>query len=164
MKPPRQPRVLARFRKADEGAALVEFGLLLPVLLLFLALSIEGGRTFVAYQTAIAGVRDASRYLSRAMPANACDTGASTAEWDEKLKDIVSLSQDGESAFSPTVSIGDVTSALVCTSGDYRGGAAPIATITAELEISLPFSAIFSSSSKTAISTFVRDSTRIIGS
>ena len=150
----------------DDGAALVEFGLLLPSLLVFLALSVEGGRTFWSYQTTVTGVRDAARYLSRVVPANVCENGGSTAGWDAKLTEIVRTTQDGQSLFPQAVSIDAVTSALSCQSGGFRGGPAAVATVTATLQIGYPFSGLFNLAgvSVETITTSVSDTTRVLGS
>src|SRR5687767_807230 len=63
---------LARLARNERGVALVEFAILLPILLLLFAVTIEGTRMMWSYQTAIAGVRDAARYLGRITPSNVC--------------------------------------------------------------------------------------------
>ena len=67
-------RFSSRFAEREDGAALVEFALLLPIFLLLFAMAVEGSRTFWSYQTAIAGVRDAARYVARAAPAKSTRT------------------------------------------------------------------------------------------
>ena len=59
---------------------MVEFAILLPILLLVFAVIVEGGRLMWSYQTVVAGVRDATRYVARAAPANICSTGGSLAD------------------------------------------------------------------------------------
>lgn len=159
-------RGITRFTRSQDGGALVEFGILLPTLLIFLAVSVEGSRTFWSYQTTITGVRDAARYLSRVVPHDICDNGGSTTAWDAKLAEIVRLSQSGESLFPVAVSVDAVTSSLVCKAGDYRGGQAPVATVTAELQIGYPFASIFGliGQTVTTVHTTVSDSARVLGS
>ncbi len=154
-----------RFRRAQDGAALVEFALLLPVFMLFIGLAVEGGRTFWAYQTTITGVRDATRYLSRVVGNDACTSGATTSGWDETLARIVRTDLSGETLLPVAVSIESVTSTLNCIEGDYRGGAAPVATVTATLRIRYPFSGLLrlGGLDVDTVTTTVSDSTRILG-
>lgn len=151
--------------KNEDGAALVEFAILLPSLLLFLAVSIEGGRTFWAYQSTISGVRDAARYLSRVVPSDICATNSSVSQWDEKLTDIVRNSQTGSSLFPAGIAVSSVTSTLACIGGNYRGTTAPIATVTAHLEIDYLFSGVFSfiGVPLERVRTTVSDQSRVLG-
>ena len=57
-------RHLRSLRRSEDGAVLVEFGLLLPTFVLFFAMAVEGSRTFWSYQATISGVRDAARYVA----------------------------------------------------------------------------------------------------
>lgn len=156
---------LPQFLRNEDGAALVEFGILLPTLLLFLAVSVEGSRTFWSYQTTIAGVRDATRYLSRVAPHDVCASGGSTSAWDEKLTDIVRNTQDGQSLFRVAVSVDEVTSVLACETEGLRGGQTPVATVTAHLQIAYPFASLFTlfGAAAATVNTTVSDSTRILG-
>lgn len=156
----------ARFRRDDSGAALVEFGMILPVLLLFFALSVEGARTFHAYQTTIAGVRDAARYLSRVVPADICDTGGTVSGWNGALTAIVRNGQDGRSLFDPTVRIEGVAATLDCTRGDWRRGSVGVAGVTATLAIDYPFAGLFRFAGARLgdVRTSVADRARVVGS
>jgi Flp pilus assembly protein TadG len=58
-------RLLSRFRKAHDGAALVEFSLLAPVLILLMCGLSEFGNALRQYHIMEKGVRDAARYLTR---------------------------------------------------------------------------------------------------
>lgn len=62
----------ARFLRDEDGVALVEFAVVLPMMLLVLAIIFEGTRLLLSYQAAISGVRDATRFLSRVVPATVC--------------------------------------------------------------------------------------------
>ena len=65
--------LLLRFFKRSEGAALVEFAILLPVFVLAFFTIVEFSRTFFSYQGAVVGVRDAARAeSSRGPPCGAC--------------------------------------------------------------------------------------------
>lgn len=157
---------IRRLVRDDAGAALVEFGLLLPTLLLFFALVIEGSRTFWSYQAVIAGVRDATRYVGRAEMSDACTTGADIARWTAKATTIVRETSDGGAIFPASITVGSVTPSLVCVSGGFRGGQVPVVTVTANLDITYPFSGLFKLAgiSLGAVKTSVSDSTRVYGS
>ena len=55
-------------RMSQRGAAIVEFALLIPMLLLLTFIVIEFGRALMEYNTVAKSVRDASRYLSIQLP------------------------------------------------------------------------------------------------
>mgnify|MGYP006169453799 CR=1 FL=1 len=157
----RSPRIFAR---DERGAALVEFAIILPMMLLFLALSVEGARTFWAYQATISGVRDAARFLSRVVDVDICATGGSVSQWDGRLLTIVRDARDGGTVFPSGVTVRSVGATLACESG-FRGGAAGVATVTAKLDIDYPFSGVFTliGMDLTSVATQVRDQARVIG-
>jgi Flp pilus assembly protein TadG len=64
-------RLLSRFWKARDGAALVEFSLLAPVLILLMCGLSEFGNALRQYHIMEKGVRDAARYLTR-VPMSGC--------------------------------------------------------------------------------------------
>ena len=157
--------MIARFAKDQSGAAFIEFGIMLPMLLLLFGVAVEGTRTFWSYQTTLTGVREAARYLSRAVDANICATGGSTTAWDPTLGAIVRESLSGEALIPSGVSVGQVSSTLTCTASGFRGGLVGVATVTASLSISLPFSGLFTQSgeNKAGLSTSISDSARVLG-
>ncbi|WP_417208463.1 TadE/TadG family type IV pilus assembly protein [Antarctobacter sp.] len=157
-------RTLRFFRQNDSGAAIVEFAIILPMMLMFLGLSIEGARMFWAFQTTVAGVQDATRYLSRAMPSDSCSAGRSTDAWDEKLGEIVRASYTGATPFPKSVSITTVQSSLTCTTGTYRGGQVGVANVTATLQMTYPLSGLIElvGGAFPTISTSVTDSARVL--
>lgn len=55
-------------KNEQQGVALVEFALVLPVLLILAALTIDLGRAVFRYNTTVKTVRDAARYLSVQAP------------------------------------------------------------------------------------------------
>lgn len=64
-------RSLPRFGKSREGAALVEFSLLAPVLILLMCGLAEFANAMRQYHVMEKGVRDAARYLTR-VPMSGC--------------------------------------------------------------------------------------------
>ena len=163
-----QTRLLAfarQLRDDRSGAALVELGILLPVLMLLFAVIIEGSRTFWGYQAAIFGVRDAARYLARVAPSDLCTSGGSVATFGAALETIVRQSAGGNEVFPTSITINSVVPGFACSAGNYRGGAAAIATVTASLTITYPFSGLFTLVGGTlgTVNTVVVDQSRIYG-
>jgi len=155
----------ARFARDEDGAALVEFGLLLPTFLLFFAMAIEGSRTFWSYQAVISGVRDAARFVGRAAASEICTTGGNLSGMTDRVTQIVRETSDGAALFPSSITVGSVTPSLTCISGDYRLTQTPIGTVTAQLQISYPFQAVFALVGVTLapVTTTVTDRSRIFG-
>lgn len=157
------------FRKTlrdDKGTALVEFAILMPILLLVFAVTIEGGRLMWSYQTVAAGVRDASRYLARITPEDICTAGGSVAGTTSDLEDIVRQSINGSSLFPAGITVNSVTPSLSCIVGIYRVSPAPIAQVSASLTVTFPFAGLFSFAGQSLgqITTSITDQSRIYGS
>ncbi len=158
-------RHLAALRRSDEGAALVEFGLLLPTFLLFFAVAVEGARTFWSYQATISGVRDAARFVGRAAPSNICTTGGSLSGLTAEVTAIVRETTSGDALFPSSITVNSVTPTLTCIAGGYRLTQTPIANVTATLQIAYPFQSVFAFLGTTLppVTTSVTDSSRIFG-
>lgn len=156
---------LVGFTKEERAAALVEFAILLPIMLLVFAVIIEGSRLMISFQTAIGGVRDATRYLSRVVPTDICTTGGSIAGYTPKLQTIIGQSMSGNSVLPTSVVVTNVLLTYNCVVGAYRLSPAPVATVTATVEITFPFVGIFGLNGSTlgVITTDVTDSSRIFG-
>lgn len=157
--------LLERFRKDQHGAALVEFAISLPLVLLLFAAIIEGGRMVWAYQAASAGVRDAARYLARVAPRDICTAGGSVATFSATLKQIVERDQAGNAFFPTGMTVNSVTPTLNCVAGTYRNGAA-IAQVSANISITMPFSNVFSFAGQrlSNVTATITDQSRIYGS
>ena len=82
---------LVAFRKANSGAALVEFAICLPLLLLVMAIIVEGTRITWTYQAAASGVRDATRMIARLAPDDICTGTANIGDFKTEATDIVQL-------------------------------------------------------------------------
>ncbi|WP_170311772.1 TadE/TadG family type IV pilus assembly protein [Sulfitobacter sabulilitoris] len=158
-------RRLPRFWRAEDGAALVEFAMLVPVALVFVAFTFEASRTFWGYQTTITGVRDATRYLSRVVPGDVCDSGGAVSGWNTKLTEIVRDTRSGDTLFPASIRIVGVSATLECVAGDYRKATVPVAAVTATLAIDYPFKGIFRLVGVTLddVTTVVRDQARVLG-
>jgi hypothetical protein len=159
------PAFARRLRTDTSGTALVELGILIPILLLIFGVIIEGSRTFWSYQAAISGVRDASRYLARIAPRDLCSSGGSVGGYTSALETIVRQSAGGTDLFPPSITINSVVPSFGCSGGGYRGGPAAVATVTASLTITYPFSGVFSLVGSTlgTKDTVVVDQSRIYG-
>ena len=154
-----------RFARNDDGAILVEFGLVMPVMLLLLAVTLESARLMWSYQSVIAGVRDASRYLSRVTPADICTSGGSVAGLTTTLKSIVEQDINGNNLFPSSVTVNSVTPSLSCVSGTYRMHPAPVGQVSANITIQFPLGGILTlfGSGATSVTTDVADTSRIFG-
>lgn len=146
-------KTFSRFRREETGAALVEFGMILPLLLAFSAVVVEGGRLFWIYQSANAGVRDAARTLARLAPKDICPTG-SVAGYAAIADDIVVNSIYGKSVIPSGSTVLDVVETLRCPTDDL-----PIVEVRATLRINLIWSGMFG----TSFDTQVQDESRIYG-
>ncbi|MCB2114789.1 MAG: pilus assembly protein [Rhodobacteraceae bacterium] len=158
---------LRRFAREEEGAALVEFAMVLPMLLLIFAMIVESARVMIGFQSAIAGVRDATRYLARIAPMNICATGTAISTYDAQVGAIAN--QNLGTFFLPqNVTVTSVSSSLDCTkTGTYRISPPPIATVTAVVTIAMPFSGLFAfggGNTTPTFSTTISDSARVYGS
>jgi hypothetical protein len=147
---------LSRFLRREDGVALVEFAMFLPLFLLSFFVIVEFARVFYSYQGAVVGVRDAARYYARVAPAGICvnaggvggmltgpdynNVGAHPSGRTDAAYQIVWRNMDNETGFLPTsVFLIDVTVLYQCvTGGGYRQEEVPIAIVAADIEIVLP--------------------------
>jgi len=136
--------VLRKFARKDDGAILVEFALVLPLFLMFIGISAEFGRLFWSYQSAVAGVRDASRYLARVAPIDICLNGGSLAGYGATLESIVEEDLTGTTIFPNSIVINSTAGSLTCVAGAYRIPEVPVATVTASMTITFPLAGMLS--------------------
>lgn len=158
--------IRGRLQRDEAGAALVEFGLVLPLLLTMFVVTVEGGRMLWSYQSTISGVRDAARYLARVAETDACSGGAGVAGFEPQLLAIVRDSADGTSRFPDSITVIAVQPTLICVAGDYRGGPVGVAQIQATLEITFPFGGLLNWATNNDLPTLtvsVTDQARIYG-
>ncbi|MEX0338779.1 MAG: TadE/TadG family type IV pilus assembly protein [Arenibacterium sp.] len=156
---------LARFCRDQSGVALTEFAIILPMTLLVFAIVIEGGRMFWSYQTAIAGVRDAARYVARIAPADICVNGGSIATYSNDVSAIVKENIAGQTLFPSGISVTSVGTTLNCFTGTYRLAQVPVVQVSATLNITFPFSSLmaFAGYTQPAITTRIADEHRVLG-
>ena len=156
-----------RFWRREEGAVLVEFAVSLPLILILAFLSVESMRLFWSYQAAIAGVRDATRYLARIAPADLCTTGGSVAGYASQLEAIVESTISGAALFPAGVTVTSLTPSHTCvTSLALRQASVPVATVSANVSITMPFSQVLrviGGAPAASINTTVRDQARVYG-
>ena len=160
---------LARFRREEDGVALVEFALSLPLVLVLFFSIIEGSRMMWGYQAASAGVRDAARYLARVTPREICDTGGSVTGYSNQLLTIVRDRTDGSNIFPNGMTVNAVTPSYTCNNaGSWRDGTAPIAQVSASVTITMPFGGVFrlvgDGTALPTINTTITDQNRVYGS
>ena len=120
------------------STALVEFGIIVPVLLLFLAVIIDGGRLAWTYQSVAAGVRDASRMVARIAPSDLCPGGSVTG-YDVLATQIVEQSVTNTSILPNSATVVDVVPSFKCVTGGYRVDPAAIIEIRAQGSVQLSF-------------------------
>lgn len=157
--------LLRGFRQETRGAAFVEFAITLPLILILFAATVDGARMLWSYQKAVAGVRDATRYVSRYSERDLCPSG-SLANFSGPLLRIVRNNVQGTDITPSGVTVVSVVPSLTCPTGTYRNGPVSIATVTATVTITLPFSDVFDLIGVT-MNTFdatITDRTRIFGS
>ncbi|WP_281842653.1 TadE/TadG family type IV pilus assembly protein [Sinisalibacter aestuarii] len=158
--------IATHFRRDERGAALVEFAIALPLVLVVFATIVEGSRLFWSYQATVAGVRDAARYVARVAATDSCSPEASFAGYKEDVELIVRNAMAQNSLFPSGVLVSDVEPELVCVDGDFRISPAPVAQVTATLAVTFPFAGVFAlvGSSLGSITTTVTDQSRVFGS
>jgi Flp pilus assembly protein TadG len=169
---------LRRFGRRDDGVALVEFAIFLPIFLLAFFVIVEFGRTFFNYQGAVSGVRDATRFAARTLDADICDgqvdgggsvLAIATGNSDDVFMTIVRSSLFNESGVLPTnIRVRRVVSSYRCVvrPGAYRQAEVPIVRIQARLEITLPLGDVLELNGRPVLDRIVTnivDESRVFG-
>lgn len=160
--------LLKRFWKDSGGAALVEFAIVLPIMMLTFAMIIEGSRLMWSYQVTISAVRDATRYLGRVTPRDICDGGstASITDFNSTLNLIVSNSAGGTTIFPSGITLDSVVPSLSCPILSLGADPTPIAQVTATITVTFPFSGVFSfagGGDLASMTKTISDQTRVFG-
>ena len=163
-------RSLRRLLRRDDGAILVEFAFALPILLIFFAVIVEGTRMMKNYHTAISGVREATRFMSRHLPIDLCDGApVDLSGFNTRLLNIVghSVFNSTETLFPSGISLTSVTATADCTlpADTYHVDPA-VVRVTATLTINFPFSSVFEllgGESFSNLTTTISDSAKVFG-
>ena len=159
------PPFIKRLVASEDGAIVVEFAIVLPVMLLFLALTIEASRMMWSFQSVIGGVRDAGRYLARITPADICTSGGSVAQLSSTLKTIVEKDIGGSALFPSKVTVNSVSPSITCVVGTYRVSPAAVGRVSASVTIEFPMGEFLSlfGNGISSVTTNVADESRIFG-
>ena len=159
------PPFIKRLVASEDGAIVVEFAIVLPVMLLFLALTIEASRMMWSFQSVIGGVRDAGRYLARITPADICTSGGSIAQLSSTLKIIVEKDIGGNALFPSKVTVNSVSPSITCVVGTYRVSPAAVGRVSASVTIEFPMGEFLSlfGNGISSVTTNVADESRIFG-
>ena len=160
------------FRGENSGAAMVEFAIALPILLLIIAIVIEGSRIAWTHQAAASGVRDATRYIARLAPPTLCDDTeagitALEASFEDDASDIVALrvGSADEQILPGGVDVLDVSPEFQCVTVDYSTDEIAVVEVRVRLEISFPFGGVFGifGDPLQPLTTEVADESRVYG-
>ena len=164
--------------RREDGVALVEFALFLPVFLLAFFVIVEFGRTFFSYQGAVSGVRDATRYAARTLDSDICvgevDGGGGVINIARRnspdvFYSIVERNLINEVGVLPTnVRVRRVVSSYRCvvSADTYRQAEVPIVRVQARLEIILPLGEILELNGRPVLNRILTDideETRVFG-
>lgn len=133
---------ITRFKRCESGAPMVEFAMVMPLILLFLAVIIEGGRITWIHQVTSAGVRDASRMIARIAPLDLCAAGT-VGTYDALATDIVQNQLGGSTVIPGGATLLDVTPTCISRTGTYRLDPTSVVEVTADVRIDLIFGGIF---------------------
>ncbi len=139
---------IQRLKRCESGAPMVEFAMVLPLLLLFIAVIIEGSRITWAHQAAAAGVRDASRMIARTAPIDLCATATGPVtlggDYETTATTIVTNQLGGTSIMPIGTSVVDVIPTCLRRNGDYRVNPASVVEVTAQVRVEFLFGNVFS--------------------
>ncbi len=142
-----------------------------PIMILFFAVMIEFGRLYWGYQSVVAGVRDASRYLARVAPVDICLNGGSLASYQATLKTMIEKDRTSKSVFPTQIVVDSVSASYACPESpstvtwEYRTPEIPLATVSAQVTMQLPLGHLFAffGSGLSSVTTTVADDARIFG-
>ena len=172
----RASRFLRRLRKREDGAALVEFALILPPFLLAFFVIVEFSRLFFSYQAAVQGVRDATRYMARITAEDVCGGVASAPEFGTPETgtngDIYypiifrNMRTEVDTLLPEGVVLNRVRTRVNCIAGAYRDPVVPVAELEAQFTITFPLVGILELNGQPVLDPIVHtvsDESRIYG-
>ncbi|SMO56670.1 TadE/TadG family type IV pilus assembly protein [Ruegeria faecimaris] len=157
-------RFLSRFRRCESGAPMVEFAMVLPVILLFFVVIIEGSRITWIHQATSAGVRDASRMIARIAPLDLCSAGG-VASYDAMATDIVANRLGGGAHLPVGTTLVDVTPTCISRSGSYRIDPTSVVEVTAKIQIDFILGNVLGlfGGAVSTLDTVISDQSRVFG-
>lgn len=173
------------FWQSTSGTALVEFVIVFPMMILFFAIMVEFGRLYWGYQSVVAGVRDAARYVGRVGPVDVCvdHPTANPADLlqyldyvtEDDIEEIVEEERVTGTSVLPiqfAVDVDGVTATYTCPEADsdavsweYRTPEIPLATVSVQVTMQFPLGHLFSLFGDVlgSVTTTVSDQARIFG-
>ena len=134
---------LGRFAADQRGAAMIEFAVAVPLMLLLFSFVIEGTRLLWTHQVVVSGVRDAARYVSRVAPRDICSTGGSIAGLTGGLATRVAEATSSASVMPGSTSVDGVTGTLACRTAGLRIDPVGVVTVTATITVDHPLGGPF---------------------
>ncbi len=155
---------ILRIIRCDAGGPIVEFAMALPLLLLFIAVIVEGGRITWIHQSTAAGVRDASRMIARIAPVDLCTAGG-VGGYDAMATGIVESQISGTSIMPWGANLVDVSLTCFERAGTYRLDPTAVVEVRAEVEIDYIFGGIlgFFGGPRSSVTAEIADQARIFG-
>lgn len=171
------------FWRSTSGAALVEFVIVFPMMILFFAIMVEFGRLYWGYQSITAGVRDAARYVGRVGPVDVCVTDSSGGDLfpylvavdADDLEEMIAEERVNGNLVLPSqfaVDLNGVTATYACPEADsdsvsweYRTPEIPLATVSAQVTMQFPLGNLFAlfGNALGSVTTTISDDARIFG-
>ena len=173
------------FWQSCSGTALVEFVIVFPMMILFFAIMVEFGRLYWGYQSVVAGVRDAARYVARVGPVDVCVDHYTATSADllqyisfldaDDIEEMIEEERINSTSVLPSqfaVDVGGVSATYACPEADssavaweYRTPEIPLATVAAQVTMQFPLGNLFSlfGDGLGSVTTTVSDDARIFG-
>lgn len=171
------------FWQSCSGTALVEFVIVFPMMILFFAIIVEFGRLYWGYQSVVAGVRDAARYVARVGPVDVCVTDSAGGDLlpylvavdADDIEAMIEEERVGGTSVLPSqfaVDVDGVSATYACPAADsssvtweYRTPEIPLATVSVQVTMQFPLGSLFSlfGDGLGSVTTTVSDDARIFG-
>lgn len=167
-------RISRDFWRRERGATAVEFAILMPIMMVCFGAVVEGARIYWNYQSAVSGVRDASRYLARITDTSICG-GTANANYvalpggQARAQSIIqrNVGTGAANLFPTAVTVNEVSARYACPNLSLRTNPTPLVWVEATLTVQLPFGAVFEffgARSNTQVTSVIADYSRIYGS
>ena len=169
------------FWQSCSGTALVEFVIVFPMMILFFAIMVEFGRLYWGYQSVVAGVRDAARYVARVGPVDVCVTDSAGGDLfpyliavdADDIEEMIEEERVNSTSVLPSqfaVDVDGVSATYACPASatedwEYRTPEIPLATVSVQVTMQFPLGNLFSlfGDGLGSVTTTVSDDARIFG-